>query len=251
MIKDEQLISDINGKRLHVIDLVFETTWRCNLKCGHCYKEDAKPVDIHPKVPDIVLDYFRCVHEIRLHGGESQLNPKGLSYINSALARHKTKFNNFSLITNGTFVNDEFFEILEEINTKAERRIGGGVLVGISDTIWHDEAYLKVGLTREDVFNNYTQMKKKHPKLRIFFDDRRTRKSSIHAVGRAKEFDGTDKNITRNEFKFHYGRLLRFKTDPRGNAIQSWRENHVGSDKSFGNILKKPIPDMLIEHGIG
>jgi sulfatase maturation enzyme AslB (radical SAM superfamily) len=265
MILSPNVIDAIHGKKLKLSGLQLELTRRCNLKCRHCYKGAAENLDMDARIPGEVLDYFKDIEFIQLYGGESQLNPDGLAQIYDALKTNKTRFNQFSFVTNGAIFNRDFFEILRGIESAATRvPYFHTADVAVSNDFWHAEG----GADAREVAENVARMRAEFPTIHVGL--RRFKKKSdfefkIYPLGNAKKFDQSEKEyfydfqfqnedellINYNKDKsrfFHVDPTLKdFTFDARGNAIPQVTDYETGDRKNFGNIFTKPISQIILD----
>ena len=96
--------------------LRFATSYRCNLKCYHCYQETARR-DVR-RLPDRFLDEVRTLlpqaQILFLYGGEPLLEEANLALLETlASAPGATRL---FLGTNGTVMNERIRAILEQVN---------------------------------------------------------------------------------------------------------------------------------------
>ncbi len=79
--------------------LELQVSWRCNLKCSHCYLGKARPVDLDPAQVERVCDEFEQLGGLRLlvSGGEPLTHPRW-EEINEILAARSFRK---VLLTNG------------------------------------------------------------------------------------------------------------------------------------------------------
>ena len=276
MLLKTDIIEHVKNDPVKLHQLSMETTRRCNLACAHCYKGDADAIDSDPEIPGVLFNYFQDVDFICLQGAEPFMNTEGLRQINTALKENKVSFGSFSFVTNGTILDEEFLDILEDIHDKSDKnkniygvdgwRYWTGVSFSVSNDGWHEDALKAIGLTRKDVENNYLIMKEKHPRLGIRLREY-IEKTPVPLVpaGRSKNVGGRRplvryKNKTLSSFFVEKGEpfkdftcadqktLTEFQVNARGDVMNSWMSNDESDKALFGNILKQPIPEILIKH---
>ena len=255
MITDLELINAINNRKLRVMSMGFETTRRCNLRCPGCYKDNAQAVDLDPKVAKTVLENFNVIDHIRLYGGESQTSPEGLAFLNDELGKNKTIFNRLSFITNGTIVNKEFFKILKDIESKAQKTGDWKIGIGISNDYMHNEGMESVGIDKKVVYKNYKKMMNLCPSFSINMRKYKGEEEfPLKAAGRALGDSRASTEIFRNDLVMRKKKptetrhvLFKIQTDAKGNIIQEMREYDTGEEVNFGNVLKTPVNQTLIE----
>ena len=109
------------GTSLHIII----PTLRCNLTCRYCYayrvSEDALDRDMTEETLDATIDFIFTTpsnnYNLEFSGGEPLLRfdlIKRAIIRAEKLAKEKNKQIQFSIITNGTFMNDEIFDFFKK-----------------------------------------------------------------------------------------------------------------------------------------
>ena len=255
MLLSKSNIELVNNGSLRSSDVSLELTKRCNLKCSHCYLGEPEEIDMEPEIPDKVFEKIREIAVIYLIGAESTLNPKGLALIDKALGEHKVKFNTMSLVTNGTVLDKEFFEVLQSIYAKSSQ----GVTIGISNNGFHDAALKQAGITREEVYSNGEKLRKMYPQFMI--DDRVARgfgKGNIYASGRAKEFGHVqrpNRNVLATYFCNHHlgGKVMHsslnnISISTHGNVVNDVTCNKESAKNIFGNVVTDKLSEILKKH---
>ena len=83
----------------------------CNLKCLHCYQEDHRPVCIsYNKLEHIYNEFINLIDKlnmkghINITGGEPLCNPHLYKILDLIKKDNRVSF---SILTNGTLINDE------------------------------------------------------------------------------------------------------------------------------------------------
>ena len=286
MIKDPELIKEINNKNILVERLGLEITRRCNYKCRHCYVGEAQDLDIDARVLEIVLDYFKTIGQIDLFGGEVLLGTRGLKALDDALgnARPRPKIGGISLISNGAVVNEESLDVLESIYKKLDLNFdghrGGVVSIEFSNDFWHKEQEEIHGVKRDE---NIAKIKKLHPRFnytdRNFAEKKRYLygELSLFKSGRAvdlKVFNFKDKKINMNfrslaqsqissvrqiiaylngtdEYAGHKEdfSLDEFVVGATGKVRNCLVDYETAEHRNYGDVLTTPIPKILIENG--
>lgn len=94
--------------------LEVEITRKCQLKCMHCFRGDAQPIDMSKEVIDCFLDKTEAIHNIIFTGGEPLCNFAGMIYFMTQVANRNIPVEKIEIVTNG-IIQDDFFSIF--INT--------------------------------------------------------------------------------------------------------------------------------------
>ena len=266
MILEPEIIQNIREGNVAAHNIGFTTTERCNLRCSVCYLGEPRRVDMNPEIPNEVFKHIKDTDAIFLGGAESQLNPRGLEQIANAAAKHGAKFKRLQFVTNGTFINKPFWEILDGImDANPMTRI----YADISNDEWHkDSVEIKgYGVYKKLIYDNYEKLRQMYPQfdisIRSFmpYDE-----SFIRPSGKGKYIEGNREfNEDRKDFKFDNDITVykpfagssrgdrpvvdTIQFDAYGNTVQMWRDLQGREQENFGNIFKKPLPEIIIEHG--
>lgn len=111
-----ELYSELENRLMAPLEIYFDYTYKCNLRCTHCYNKDKlcnvtmPPQKVSSSIKEI---YDMGIMRIHLAGGEPTIDPKGLlNYLNTA--------KEYGLITsmssNGTLLTDDLCEKLIDLN---------------------------------------------------------------------------------------------------------------------------------------
>lgn len=93
----------------------------CNLKCLHCYQENHKPVQLNYESLVIIYNQFRELltklkmkGHINITGGEPLCNPHFFKILD--LIKKDSKIISFSILTNGTLINEGIAKKIKSYN---------------------------------------------------------------------------------------------------------------------------------------
>lgn len=130
-------------KELYIKNLCIEITRRCNMRCAHCMRGDAEPVDIPLKHISNLLRHVRYIHHFNITGGEPSLNVRAIRHILERVRAYGITVNDFYIVTNGsaTSRSEEFIEAcaaLYEYQEEKEQGPGSGHMLEMSDDRFHD-----------------------------------------------------------------------------------------------------------------
>jgi len=260
MITNKDYINDIKRGDGITNYLGFTLTERCNLRCAHCYMGKPRPVDIKKEVIDTAFQYFKKVRQINLYGAESQFFPKGIQYIKDSALENNVKVGRLSFITNLTFINKQFFKNLEELRKELCCDVG----LEISNTEFHRESAEKLGYEHynELINANRNKLRDLYPEfdkilVRPYLSKEEYlptirpygRAATLEGAGYAKKLEDSIKMFQIKNGDKTAMNVIEMQIDTNGNVVQPYRDNQSRQTENFGNILQKPIPKILIEHG--
>ena len=109
----------VEGQVLPFHRIMFEITRRCNLRCAHCFRGDPQNVDISEEIIDKTLDQISSCFGFAITGGEPFLVPDKLEYLVDGIIKRKMRFTSFSLVVNGTILDERAQKSVAAINRLA------------------------------------------------------------------------------------------------------------------------------------
>lgn len=109
----------VEGQVLPFHRIMFEITRRCNLRCAHCFRGDPQSVDISEEIIDRSLDQISSCLSFDVTGGEPFLVPDKLEYLVDGIIKRKMRFTSFSLVVNGTILDERAQRSVAAINRLA------------------------------------------------------------------------------------------------------------------------------------
>lgn len=142
------------------MDVIFEATRRCNLRCGHCLRGEPQSVDITKRVVWALVRLLSQLHNdeksmytgcVTMSGGEPTLNPSALEWWNTAVEGFQLSYGSFFVSTNGAQLTPRFLGSLFEAQMRSDadelyclrlyrRGDGTGSLIPDRECpIWKDE----------------------------------------------------------------------------------------------------------------
>ncbi len=90
-------------------------TLECNLRCKMCFQKSYQPCDFGPYLWEEIKQLYSCLHEITFQGGEVTGLAEFREFLLSKdLEKHPNI--NVSLITNGTILDNDFFDSIRRIH---------------------------------------------------------------------------------------------------------------------------------------
>ena len=114
-----------------------ELTQKCNLNCSHCFRGEARNINISRDIIEKVFEEVKYVGVLDLSGGEVFLGYEQLKMILDVAKEKNVKIKNCSMLTNGTIYDERMYILLDEY-------FGEKYQVGISDDDFHDKSIRRV-----------------------------------------------------------------------------------------------------------
>jgi len=99
--------------KLSFSNLVLETTRRCNMKCEHCLRGAAQPVDMDREIINRVTRETDYIYSLTLTGGEPSLNADAIRHLRDAMYFHECSIGHFWLTTNARFFKPDFYDEIQ------------------------------------------------------------------------------------------------------------------------------------------
>lgn len=132
-------------KKLEIERLSIEITRRCNMKCSHCMRGDARNTDINPGYITNILRHTQNIGYLNLTGGEPSMNVE-IRFVLNNLKRRKIPVGSFHIVTNGsqTSMSDEFLEVCSKLYTYQQEESHPEQLdcmLEMSNDRYHDNTY--------------------------------------------------------------------------------------------------------------
>lgn len=119
-----------------VYRLVLNTSMDCNLKCWYCYESHQKGALMSEEMVYRILNHLDVKSrmmpfeylELTLFGGEPMMNYKAVSSLLSGIKRLSKKYGftiRSGIVTNGTFINQRYIDLLKNFPTNFQITIDG------------------------------------------------------------------------------------------------------------------------------
>lgn len=134
LIKNTFFSSNRKGKTYNYIDNILNVQIKvsntCNLKCRYCYakhgnygkKDSLMSKNIAYKIAKEIKETFPSVQKVSFFGGEPLMNIDAIETIINTIDNKNIKY---SMVTNGTIMNDRLMDILKENDIQAIISIDG------------------------------------------------------------------------------------------------------------------------------
>ena len=105
-------------------NFAFETTRRCNLRCGHCMRGEPQNIDMSTDIVDMILDSdeIKSFIHILFSGGEPTLNPGIIIYTINKIISDRIDVDNIGMVTNGQIFNRDIVEAFNRFNEYVNER---------------------------------------------------------------------------------------------------------------------------------
>lgn len=87
--------------KIEVYSLILAVTERCNMRCPHCLRGEARSADMTKEVVDTVLNQVSYISSLVFTGGEPTLNLPIIEYTFDEIRRRRIGLGHFWLATNG------------------------------------------------------------------------------------------------------------------------------------------------------
>lgn len=116
----------VEGHALPFHRIMFEITRRCNLCCAHCFRGEPQNIDISEEIIDRSLDQISSCFSFDVTGGEPFLVPEKLEYLVDGIIKKKMRFTSFSLVVNGTILDERAQRSVAAINRLASHKVEFG-----------------------------------------------------------------------------------------------------------------------------
>lgn len=124
-------------KKILTDHLGIELTQRCNLNCSHCFRGEARNVNISREIIEKVFDEVKYARVLDLSGGEVFLAYDQLKMVLEIAKQKGVIIEYCSMLTNGTIYDERIYKLLDEY-------FGRNYQVGISDDDFHDKSIRRI-----------------------------------------------------------------------------------------------------------
>ena len=110
-------------KKTKIVQVGFEMTRRCNMRCRFCSRGEAQDIDITKEIIDKALDELKNfdIGYLRLHGGEPLLNPDMIEYIVDRIIQRNIPVYQGIIFSNGTVFNASIKAAIEKLGNYCAR----------------------------------------------------------------------------------------------------------------------------------
>lgn len=119
-----------------IYNLIINTTLECNLGCWYCYETHIKNSFLSLSLVDTIIEHLKIkasaepfeVLELSFFGGEPMMNYRSIKKLLnniSTLSKESGYKVNLTFVTNGTFLNNRYVELLKPFTTRFQITIDG------------------------------------------------------------------------------------------------------------------------------
>lgn len=246
-------------KKILTDHLGIELTQRCNLNCSHCFRGEARNVNISREIIEKVFDEVKYARTLDLSGGEVFLAYDQLKMVLEIAKQKRTEIESCSMLTNGTIYDERIYKLLEE-------HFGSNYQISISDDEYHQKSISRIygkniqesenpflhPKTIGDIVKNIT----KHLEKENCMGFRRVSKRLINN-GRAVNLDAPHKDF--EAYGYYYNKNVHPKLLFAGPMIFVGADGFISdinsdldkrSEQSLGNINEHTICDLILNGGI-
>ncbi len=238
------------------------TTRNCNINCAHCLCGEPQNIDIKENVVKAAFDGIDSIYKLYITGGEVLLKPQLIKMVASEVKKRNIQVERLAITTNATLLNDEAKEALlyaYEIPDYGYDRI-----LEVSIDKFHKKAVEQYIIKNN--MQNILSFDKIIDNAKQFCDDnniklilRDIKNGTIEKLGRARNIKGaveTDISFQAvsnyepgmNSFKPAFEDVV--SIDPTGEVIKCDFENDNIENASIGNVLLKPLEQIIYERCI-
>lgn len=167
-----------NKNQTEISKLIFLCTTNCNLRCKYCYAQDGSyeypaenmPIETAEKTIDFFVEKYKYIDSILFFGGEALLNFNMIKVAveklqNLHLTGKISEIPRYSLITNGTLLNDEIIEFLSLYNFNLTISIDGSKIINDKLRIFANGEG-----TFDIIVNNIRKIKNSYPNINIAWE---------------------------------------------------------------------------------
>lgn len=92
--------------------LVLEITRKCNMRCPHCLRGAAQPVEMDLNIINFVTEATDHISRVVFTGGEPSLNADAINHFRWASHFNNCGFNSFWLTVNAKFFKKDFYDAI-------------------------------------------------------------------------------------------------------------------------------------------
>lgn len=238
------------------------TTRNCNINCAHCLCGEPQNVDISEEVISSAFNGIDSISKLYITGGEVLLKPELIKMVVKEVKKRSIKVNRVAITTNALLLNDAAKEALLYAYELACFSFDKDLEVSVD--VFHKKAveqYIKKNNLQGVLsFEKIIQNAKK------FCDDneinlvlRDVKDGKIEKLGRAKNI----KRAIETDVSFYaipnycpgippYSPSFDgvVSIDPTGEVIKCDFENDNVKEVSIGNVLKKPLEQIIYEKAV-
>ena len=149
---------ELSGRNVSIENYEISATEKCNLKCAHCMRGEARNNTISQNTLNNAINYFNHIENLTISGGEVFLDEEIPSKILNALNTNVNKIDRLMIFTNATKLNNETFNLIKEIKEVCNKNEMEFLIVVSADK-YHVDAITKAGLNKLLIKRNIEKLK--------------------------------------------------------------------------------------------
>lgn len=230
---------------MHIENLIFEVTRKCNMNCKHCLRGNAQCMSMSKKTIENALKDVTSIYSLQFTGGEPLLGIYQIRTICETIIKNNISLGCFWLKTNGSVFSKAVLDYLNNlfVNIVEEQELSS---IEFSVDQFHNK----------QIQNNiYAYMEMKEYYGYDFIQRPLRENQRINYLineGRAKRVNGFNKRIptyksgwlTYDEEDYDYDALVYISSN--GNVMSDCDLSFKNIDKySFGNVNKESLKDII------
>ncbi len=211
LYRKKQDMSKFNKHKLACVDLELILTQKCNFSCEHCMRGNCTNKEITEEVLDYLFEKFAYIDNLSLGGGEITLVPEKIKLVAQKLKEHKVIVHHSNFTSNGSIVNDEVLDALEELrdyvvsckdlpdfftSDKNEKNIPMFVCFSFDD--YHLDQIQNHGISLEQLFGNIAKFSQRFGEDSI--ECRLESDIDVYDEGRAKQLPNSAHKVSMQKF---------------------------------------------------
>ena len=253
-------------KKIVISNMILEVTRRCNMACAHCMRGTAENMDMSEIIVDKVLESVNEIQSLVFSGGEPFMNHFIMEYTLKRVKEMSIPVYSVYVVTNGKEVNDEYLKLMDDwilyvlscCYTTDEWLDETAHMPDNSQTIWEDINYSGVSISRDIYHESIPTENYLNWRLRSYYSTAKENGDIQHSLineGRAKDNGIGKYEITADKFFIEDctdGSILvdELYISSDGNVVPDCNMSYQSiEERSFGNILEKPLWNILTEGG--
>ena len=238
---------------LNIVNLSLEVTKRCNFKCRHCLRGEAREEDLDLNVINKLFKKGVIVQNLEFTGGEVFMVPDLFHKIVDRIISSGAIVTHANIVTNGTCYTKQIEQDLRRLSifiSRCESMVPGAnyknpISLELSNDEYHEEQFEIIKNNNPKLYNQYKEnlqrLIQNNPNLEFRCND------IIFDRGRARDLDIPKYYKTPSKMLFT---VMRFINQPliEVSRIRIAPSGYVKD--TADNVLNKSIEDIIFENGI-
>lgn len=243
--------------------LIMEVTRRCNMVCAHCLRGNAENMDMTETIVDRTLESISEIQSLVFSGGEPFMNHRIMQYMLQKVKEMNVPVYSVYVVTNGKEVKDEYLKLMDDwvlyvlsCCYATDEWIDESVhMPESSEELQESTNYSGVSISRDRYHESIPTENYLKWRLRSYYSTSKENGDTQYSLineGRAKDNGIGEREIKTDTFFIEDrsdGFLVvdELYVSADGNVVPDCNMSYQSiEEKSFGNILEKPLRDILI-----